>query len=34
MAEFDDLKRVPHNLEAEQSVLGALLVDATRLEDL
>ncbi len=34
MAEFDDLKRVPHSLDAEQSVLGALLIDASRLEEL
>ncbi len=32
--EFEDLKRVPHSLEAEQSILGALIVDFNCMEDL
>ncbi len=32
--EFEDLKRVPHSLEAEQSVLGALMVQSKCMEDL
>ncbi len=34
MAEFEDLKRVPHSLDAEQSVLGALMVDSRCMEEL
>ncbi len=32
--EFEDLKRVPHSLEAEQSILGAVMVDAKCLEEI
>lgn len=32
--EFEDLKRVPHSMEAEQSVIGALIVDYKCMEDL
>ena len=32
--EFEDLKRMPHSLEAEQSVIGALIVDYRCMDDL
>ncbi len=32
--EFEDLKRAPHSLEAEQSILGSLIVDYRCMEDL
>ncbi len=32
--EFEDLKRVPHSLEAEQSIIGSLIVDFRCIEDL
>ena len=32
--EFEDLKRTPHSMEAEQSVIGALIVDYKCMEDL
>ncbi len=32
--EFEDLRRVPHSLEAEQSIIGALIVDFNCMEDL
>ncbi len=32
--EFEDLKRTPHSLEAEQSIIGSLIVDYKCMEDL
>lgn len=32
--EFEDLKRMPHSLEAEQSIIGSLIVDFRCMEDL
>ena len=32
--EFEDLKRAPHSLEAEQGVIGALLVDVKCMDDI
>lgn len=32
--EFEDLKRMPHSLEAEQSVLGSLIIDSKCMEEL
>ncbi|MBQ8894413.1 MAG: replicative DNA helicase [Clostridia bacterium] len=32
--EFEDLKRVPHSLEAEQSIIGSLIVDYRCMEEL
>jgi len=32
--EFEDLKRMPHSLEAEQSIIGSLIVDFQCMEDL
>ena len=32
--EFEDLKRVPHSLEAEQSIIGALITDSRCIEEL
>lgn len=32
--EFEDLKRVPHSLEAEQSIIGSLIVDFRCIEEL
>lgn len=32
--EFEDLKRAPHSMEAEQGVIGSLLVDSKCMEDL